>query len=58
MDKRDNILNSAEIEDFAEIEDIYKTLSEDVGRELLSEYRQFIDWSKMVALSRWWQWGK
>ena len=58
MDKRDNILNSAEIEDFAEIEEIYKTLSEDVGRELLSEYRQFIDWSKMVALSRWWQWGK
>ena len=43
MDKRDNILNSAEIEDFAEIEDIYKTLSEDVGRELLSKYRQFID---------------
>jgi hypothetical protein len=41
MDKRDNILNSAKIEDFAEIEDIYKTLSEDVAGELLSEYRQY-----------------
>ena len=43
MDMWDNILNSAEIEVFAELEYIYKTLSEDVGWELLSEYRQFID---------------